>query len=157
MAYSPVARYEQMVVLASPVTHGAPTTSFEDITGLSIPMMANTAYQFEGFILFQTNATNRGIGLAVNGPASPNFVVIRTDIPTSLTGVTNGMQRAYDTGVATTAVDAANSNALARCSGFVSNGANAGNLVLRFLCNNSGGVPIVQAGSVLRVWRVSPL
>lgn len=157
MSYSPVARYEQLVVLASPVTHGAPTTSFEDITGLSIPMMASTTYQFEAFIIYQTNATNRGIGLAVNGPASPNFVIIRTDIPTSLTGVTNGMQRAYDTGVATTAVDAANSNCYARCGGIVSNGVNAGNLVLRFLCNNSAGIPVIQAGSTFRIWRVSPL
>lgn len=156
MSNSPIARLERMAVLASPVTHGAPTTSFEDITGLALPMVVNTLYQFEGYVLYQVNATNRNIALAVNGPASPGFVIIRTDIPTSLTGVTSGMQRAYDTGVAATAADAANSNLLAKCSGFVLNGATPGNLVLRFLCNNSAGTPIVQAGSTLRMWRVSP-
>jgi hypothetical protein len=150
-------RYEQRAVLASPVTHGAPTTSFADITGLSLPMMAGTLYQFEGLIIFQSSATNRGMGLALNGPASPSFVLIRTEIATSLTGVTNGMQRAYDTGVATTTVDAANSNVIAKCYGFVSNGVNAGNLILRFNSSNTAGIPVVQAGSTFRLWRVSPL
>ncbi len=156
MSYSS-GRYEQRVILASPVTHGAPTTSFEDITGMSLPMMASTLYQFDGTIIFQVSATNRGMGLAVNGPASPSFVLIKTEISTSLTGVTNGMQRAYNTGVATTTVDTANANVIAKCYGFVSNGTTAGNLVLRFNCSNSAGTPVVQAGSTFRMWRVAPL
>lgn len=147
----------QTIVLASTHTHGAPTTSMEDVPGLALPMMASSVYEFEFSIIFQTNATNRGVGLGVNGPASPAFVLTHTEIHTSLTATVAGMQRAYATGVATTAVDSANANMYARLYGFVSNGTTPGNLTLCYLCNNSAGTPSIRVGSIMRMWRVNPL
>lgn len=147
----------QTIVLATTHTHAATTTNMEDVPGLALPMMASSLYEFEFSIIFQTSAANRGIGLGVNGPAGPAFVLTHTEIHTSLSATTTGMQRAYATGTATTAVDSANTNMYARVYGFASNGTTPGNLTLCYLCNNSGGVPSIRAGSVMRMWRVSPL
>lgn len=118
-------------------------------------MMASTVYMFQFDIIWQSTSTGVGIGFGVNGPASPTFVLVRTEIPTSLTAVTQGMQRAYDTGTATGAIDSANANCFAKCYGFVSNGTTAGNLVLRLKSSAATQVS-VRAGTMGRMWRINP-
>jgi hypothetical protein len=152
--YTPYLRNQQTVIATSTSTNS--TTSFADVTGMSFPMMANTIYQFHFDIIFQTAATTTGIGFGVNGPASPTYVLVRTEIPTSLTAVTQGMQRAYDTGTSSTAIDTINVNCYAKCYGYVSNGANAGNLLLRFKSEVGTSQVSIMAGTMGRLWRISP-
>lgn len=50
------------------------TTSWADITGLSIPVLAGKTYAFSAAILYQTNATTTGARFGVNGPATPTYL-----------------------------------------------------------------------------------
>ena len=118
-------------------------------------MMANTMYQFQFDIIWLPAVSGTGIGFAVNGPTiGTGFVLVRTEIPTSSTAVTHGMQRVYDTGTNTTTIDSA-ANCYAKCYGFVSNGSTAGNLVLRFKSENTNQVSIL-VGTIGKMWRISP-
>lgn len=156
MPYNLRPEYQSMV-LAATQTKSAATNVYEDVPTFHLPVMASTLYRFEFNIIFQSPATNRGLGLSVNGPASPKYVLIRTEIPSSLTSATQGMARAYNTGTATTAVDALNTNCHARCYGFFSNGTTAGDLALSFVSNNTGGAVQIMAGSTMGMWRLSPI
>jgi hypothetical protein len=127
-----------------------------DVTGFSLPILANTDYQFEFEIIAQSSATNKGFAFGVNGPASPNYVLVHTEIPTSLTAVTQGMQRAYATGTSTATSDSITANILCRCYGRVSNGANAGNLILWASKNSNGGTMNVMPNSIMKMWRINP-
>lgn len=156
MSYVSFENNIQNVILVTGVNHTG-DLNFSDATGLSLPMMANTSYEFEFEIIFRTNGTTRGIGLSVNGPTGPINVLVHTEIPTSLTTVTMGIARAYDTGAVTTAIDLASpANNYARCYGFVSNGTTAGNLILRYRTNNIIGIAYVDAGSTMKMWRINP-
>lgn len=143
------------VILSSNYSHTG-NIGWQDVTGFSLPMLANTDYRFEFEIIFQTSATNKGIGFALNSTATPNLVVVHSEIPTSLTAVTQSLARAFDSGSITNAVDAANSNCYGKCYGFISNGATAGNLILRINKNNNGGTSTVMANSVMKMWRTKP-
>lgn len=127
-----------------------------DVTGFSLPMMASTIYEFEFDVIFQSSGTGRGIGLGVNGPATPSFVLVYSEIPTSLTTVTRGMQRAYATATSTAAVDTATADVYARCYGTVSNGTTAGNPILWANKSQNGGTMNIMPNSVMRMWRVNP-
>jgi hypothetical protein len=142
------------VILTSDVTNS--TTSFADVTGLSLPVLANTNYEFEFEVIFQGSTTGKGIALSVNGPASPTSVMVHSEIPTSLTAVSYQMARSYDTTTATTSVDTANANCYARCYGTLFNGANAGTLILRFRRNIGGGSVTVMTNSLMKMWRINP-
>ena len=134
--------------------------SWVDVTGFSLPVMANTSYEFEFEIIFQTSATNRGIGFGLNGPASPTSMVIYSQYPVSLTTVQYRMARAYNTIVsASNDVDLANTNMYGRCYGNFVNGANAGDLILSILGERSHSSPSysIMANSVMKLWRTSPI
>lgn len=155
MSYVTFENNIQTVILTSTVTRTG-STAFADATGLLLPMMASTSYEFECEVLYTSSGTNRNIGLGVNGPASPTSVLVHTEIMTSATAVLQGMQRAYDTGTAATSADVINVPQVARCYGFVTNGTTAGNLQLRFRVNNAGGTIILQPGTIMRMWRTAP-
>lgn len=66
------AKIDQLLVVTADVTNA--TTSFADVTGLTIPVKAGHTYCFEASLIFQTNATTTGARFAVNGPASPTYL-----------------------------------------------------------------------------------
>lgn len=144
----------QQTVIATSQTNNA-TTSFANVTGISFPIMASTVYLVQFDIIWQSSVNTTGISFGINGPASPTYVLFKTEIPTSLTAVTQGMVRAYDTGTATASIDTANVNSFAICYGFVSNGTTAGNLVLRVKAENANQVSVMP-GTVGRLWRINP-
>ena len=156
MAYTNEEYLVDTTVLSSDFTMSS--TTFADVTGFSLPVKANTSYEFEYEIIFTAgNSTGRGVGFGVNGPASPTSVLVHTEITTSLSAVTYGMARAYNTGTATSAVDIANTNMYARCYGAFVNGANAGNLILSMHGNSNVNANYVcKANSVMRLWRINP-
>lgn len=75
--------------------------------------------------------------------------------PTSLTATTFAHQRAPDTGAATTGIDLANVNSLARGHLLVITGASAGVLQIRFASESAGTAVTVKAGSALIASRVN--
>lgn len=153
MSFASFMKNQKTVITTS--QSNSTSTNFADVTGMGMPMMANTIYQFQFDIIYQSTNTNTGIGFGVNGPAGPIYVIVRTEIPPSLTVVTQGLQRAYDTGTASATTDAANVNTYAKCYGYVSNGNTAGNLILRFK-SESGNQVSVMPNTIGKMWRISP-
>jgi len=125
------------------------TTSFADITGLTFTAAPYTSYVFEAWLIFQSDTATTGIKFSTNGPASPDVIVVQTRIPISLTSVTLGSQRAYNTGTASASVDTINANLLAHVTGILRNGSTQGPFTIRFAAETTGIVK-VMTGSILR-------
>lgn len=129
------------------------TTTVANVTGLAIALDANSTYSIEAKVMFQTAATTTGIRLT---QAIPNgaTVVAQWNTPTSLTARTLANQRAANTGAATTAIDAANSNSLATGSLLVITAATAGTLQVRFASSSTTNA-VVKAGSNLVALKIA--
>lgn len=123
------------------------TTSYADITDLVIPVSANTRYDIECKMIYSANATTTGIGIGWTGPASPTLVggQMRSGLTSATVGGTTSVGN--DTGGVTTASVATSGN-FATFEGFWSNGANSGNVQMRFKSEVAVAAAIViQAGS----------
>ncbi|OHA79557.1 MAG: hypothetical protein A2747_03915 [Candidatus Yonathbacteria bacterium RIFCSPHIGHO2_01_FULL_44_41] len=107
------------------------STAYQNITGLSWAISANTRYDIECYILYDASATTRGLGVGWTGPSSP--LITSAQMVSGITTATVGGTTIVgdDTGAVTTASVATTNNS-ARFSGFWSNGANAGTLQMRF-------------------------
>ena len=140
------------VRLAADVTNN--TTTLANVTGLALALAANSTYQIDGRVMFQTAATTTGIRLTQTVPSGAT-VVAQWNTPTSLTASTLANQRAADAGATTTAIDTANANTLATTSILVITGATAGNLQIRFASEVSGSKAVVKAGSNLVAIKVA--
>lgn len=132
------------------------TVSFADVTGLVAPVAANRKYAFQAWLFHHGNAVTSGHRFAVNGPAAPNLFKVgswSSEKPTGLTmtdmGV--GMVTAYDTAIGlylNTPGATAAAAMLTIISGLIENGANAGNLAIRFASEVAVAAGItVQRGS----------
>ena len=138
--------------LAADVTNN--TTTLANVTGLALALAANSTYQIDGRVMFQTAATTTGIRLTQTVPSGAT-VVAQWNTPTSLTASTLANQRAADAGATTTAIDTANANTLATTSILVVTAATAGNLQIRFASEVSGSKAVVKAGSNLVAIKVA--
>ena len=155
MSYNQYDNNIDIAILTSEITNN--TNNMADVTGLSLPMMANTSYEFECEIIWRINDTGRGIRFSINGPESPTLVLLHTEISNGLSSIVNNIARAYNSGLGSTDIDAANTNSYARCYGFVTNGSTAGNLQLRFSRSGGTGTIIyVEPGTIMRMWRTNP-
>jgi hypothetical protein len=119
----------------------AAVTAFADIPGFVRALLANEAVHFRAVLVYRANATTTGVRLGVNGPASPAVLAYRTTTARtnalqSAAGATDNetsfMSQAYDAPAADSGVAAANTDYLASIEGIIVNGANAGNLAMRF-------------------------
>ena len=140
------------VRLAADVTNN--TTTLANVTGLALALAANSTYQIDGRVMFQTATTTTGIRLTQTVPSGAT-VVAQWNTPTSLTASTLANQRAADAGATTTAIDTANANTLATTSILVVTAATAGNLQIRFASEVSGSKAVVKAGSNLVAIKVA--
>lgn len=140
------------VRLAADVTNN--TTTLANVTGLALALAANSTYQIDGRVMFQTAATTTGIRLTQTVPSGAT-VVAQWNTPTSLTASTLANQRAADAGATTTAIDTSNANTLATTSILVVAAATAGNLQIRFASEVSGSKAVVKAGSNLVAIKVA--
>ena len=138
--------------LAADVTNN--TTTLANVTGLALALAANSTYQIDGRVMFQTATTTTGIRLTQTVPSGAT-VVAQWNTPTSLTASTLANQRAADAGATTTAIDTANANTLATTSILVITAATAGNLQIRFASEVSGSKAVVKAGSNLVAIKVA--
>lgn len=138
--------------LAVDVTNS--TVTLADVTGLLVPLAANSTYAIEAKVMFQTAATTTGIRLTQTIPTGAT-VVAQWNTPTSLTASTLANQRATDAGAASTAIDTANANTLATGSLLLITGATAGNLQIRFASEVATSNAVVKAGSNLVATKVA--
>jgi hypothetical protein len=124
------------------------TASFADVTGLSFALAANTRYAFTFWVPFTSAATTTGIGIALNGPASPTLFVAHGTTPTTLSAASQNGMRAYDTaGVITPSVDTQDVPLLAILHGVIETGASGGTLVVRFRSEVAASAVTVKAGA----------
>ena len=149
-----LASNEIITVLGS--TQTTTSATLVDCTGLLLPVDANSNYQVEGFILFQSAVTTNGIWLSVNGPTIGSGVVaINFNIPSSATANQGRNIIAYDGGSATTDVPAANTTYFALMNGIYITGATAGNLQFRFASEGAGTTVRIMQGSSIRLRKVA--
>lgn len=136
-------------------TQSTTSTTLVDCTGLSVSVAANSTYQIEGFILFQsTNATN-GIGVSLNGPASPTEIAFNIQFARTVSLNFNSNAKAYDEFTIMPDVGAANTTYFALMNGTLVNGANAGTLQVRFASETGGATAKIMAGSSIRLKKVA--
>lgn len=131
------------------------TTSFADVTGLSLAIPATGYYSFRAIVIFYTSATTTGIGLAMNGPTT-SYLAYRTCIPTTGVQGTDAEMvehvTAWDTGTATLSIDASSTRRVATIEGGFYASA-TGTLVVRFKSEVSTSAVYVTYGSRLDLWR----
>lgn len=125
-------------------------TTLTDITGLSLPIAANADLMFEALIIWQSAATTTGIRIAINGPAGAVEVTALAEIQTSAAAFALQLHTGYQGGAATTSIDTANARRVARLSGVVRNGPNAGTLSIQVASEVAGSVVTVKRGSWAR-------
>lgn len=114
-------------VLASDVS--STSTAFAD-TALSLALAANTTYTLRCVLVHTSAATTTAPQVALNGPASPTGLRYVVETGTSATATHRASQTAYDT--VTNPATGGGAVALPiRVDGYIQNGANAGNLVVR--------------------------
>lgn len=126
------------------------STSYADVTGLTASVAANTTYVFEAYIIWQSSGSTEGIGLAVNGPASPTLLVSHAAANASanyyqfITVAT-----AYDTGALATSGAGATDRA-AHVRGVITTGASSGTFAIRYRAETGGAnSATVKTGSTL--------
>lgn len=132
------------------------SAALQDDDELLFAMAANATYTFE-FVLWVHNdgGPAAGVQVALNGPAAPGYVFYWVGITTAFavgpfTG-NGGRAAAYET--AFSEAIAGGEWICIRISGSVENGANAGNLVLRWAQNAAVEVDVrVKQGSYV-VWH----
>ncbi len=135
-------------VLAGDVTNA--TTSYADLTGMTLAVAASTRYAIECVFRYDANATTTGVAFGWTGPASPTLtsgLMVSGLTTATVGGVTlNG----NDTGGVTTASVATTAN-VATLTGLWANGSNAGNIQMRFKSEIAVASAIIaKAGSWCR-------
>lgn len=133
-------------------------TAFTDLTGISVPMAANTGYMIEGAIAWTVAATTTGYRFGVAGPglATANIVF---DVNATATTWTTSTQVHNNTALtpsvaAATASPFAVTPNLVRFQGYVMNGATAGNLRLQGASELAGTAITVKRGTYMTVRAV---
>lgn len=127
--------------------------SLVNITGLTAALLANHVYEFEAELLFTTSADTTGIKAGVNySAAGATFNAIKTANTTGAT-VTSEDMSVLNSGSAAFAT-AASGIVAVNIKGFMTTGANAGNLTIQHLKVTSG-TSTVKKGSTLKVRQVA--
>lgn len=139
-----------ITVVRKPSPQSTSLIILSDISDLGVTLLANSEYRFEFDIVFRTTATANGLGLAINGPSSPDLITYRCAIPSSGDGTGSnftGWGTAYDDLVMPTTGAIANADLVARIIGFINTGASGGILIPRVRSEVATQTITVQAGS----------
>jgi hypothetical protein len=134
------------------------STSFVDVTGLTVRVDPNRTYSFRCDFTFTSSAATTGIAFAMVGPPSPTTFNYMTDITQAAANGSNGMITMIGNGDdatsrATRSVPAASTKYFARIDGTVITAASGGNLQARVKASNAHNVTVV-AGSHCLVFQV---
>ena len=138
------------VYTTADVTDSSGVATYTDITGLSFAVSANKDYWFEADLLVASSLGTVGLGIQVTGPAAPTSVsywyryfdnaLVYQQLPFATAFSTSIMPSDYPT-----------TKQIAKVSGLIQNGANAGTVQLQF-ASETGTAVTVYKGSVLR-WK----
>lgn len=123
-------------------------------TPITFPVLANTTYYIDCFLIFQTTTTTTGIAFALNTPATPGYVNYTAGIPTAADGTGGALQgwgTASEDYVTGTGVQAAMTSYVARLYGVFANGANAGNLTVKYKSELASQNGTLKAGSMCQL------
>jgi hypothetical protein len=126
-------------------------TSLQNASGLEYPIGPGEVICGEANLFFLVNTTATGMAFALNGPASPNTVLMAVSIPTTATATQHGSAAAYETKVIGTA-GLVTTN-VAQMKFFVINGPNAGTLAVR-ICSEGTTLVTLRKGSWAKFTRV---
>lgn len=125
------------------------STSYADVTGLTAAVAANTTYQFEAYINWKSSGGTEGIGLAINGPASPTVLVVHVGINAAANFYQFAGNATYDSGVVATVGGSATVR-IAHVRGVITTGGTSGTLAIRYRAETgSANSATVVAGSSL--------
>ncbi len=142
------------VVTASNSTNNS-NANMADATGLSFSVEANKKYYFEFDVVYQSTNINTGIALSMSAPSSPTSLVFYGQVWSSVTTSAFGMGRANDAVAGTASnTDSANTDTLGKITGYLSNGANAGTLIVRFRSSRNGTTVSVRADSMGKLYEL---
>jgi hypothetical protein len=128
------------------------STSFADITGMGFNMVANGVYEATWDIIWRSATVTVGVGLAINGPASPVSVggivfILGVRAAGAITDIFSAGFAAYDTpNLTSLTTNATATDYGARISCLVENGATAGVLIPRWR-SETATATTVEAGS----------
>lgn len=127
------------------------STVLVDITNLIAKLESNRAYAFHAEMQFSLAGAVSGFKFGVAGPASPtNFLYQIEALSSGLVVAGMGL------GATVAGALAVTGSHMARISGLIENGANAGNLSIQFAQNVSNGSAItILRGAWLNVWNLS--
>lgn len=156
--YSQSVKLDAKLRVLSDVTNS--TTSFADVTGLTVGLIAGRKYAFEAHLFHTNNATTTGSRFGVNIGATPTVLlvgVINTTTPAvAAASMDAGGTASLDTSPSGATTTGTLSPALAHgiLSGFIQPSAD-GTFAIR--CQSEIAVAsglVVKAGSWLRIWEV---
>jgi hypothetical protein len=139
---SPFSTEIQHTMLSSDQTMNS--TSYADITGLSVSLLANKRYWFKFVIVTTSVSTSTGAGWSINGPAFTNLQYYSWYPSSTTAALYNNAVSSYDFGT-TTGNNAV--RGLATIEGTVDTSA-SGTLIGRFRSENTNTVT-AKAGSVV--------
>lgn len=135
-------------------------TSLADDTHLSLPVMANAEYEIEVTLWVTAAATTTGAAVSLNGPASPTFLQFSAfgQITQGASGAAStifmGSATAYNTILLGASVASTTVPSMVVIKGYLSNGATAGNLVVRIAGEAAASITYRQ-GSMMRLTRIA--
>jgi hypothetical protein len=123
---------------------------------MSFPVEANSTYDFEAYLVFQSNNTGYGVGFSINGPVNPVWALHQTMVTQTATAnyYLNGFGYNLPNNTSASVV-AANTNYLAKMRGTIATGENGGILILRWRGENAAGTYTVVAGSFILYSKVA--
>jgi hypothetical protein len=145
----------KLVVSGSDVTNS--TTSFADVTGLTVATKAGIRYNFETHLYHQTAATTTGAQFGVNhsGAATALIIAAIQQITSSVTAATYGSSAAVtavDTAAVVETTGPGTSNFLAIMSGYIVPTAD-GTFAVRCKSEVAASALTIKVGSWLRIWQ----
>ncbi len=112
---TPVAKLDQNLVVTADVVNA--TTSFADVTGLTVPVLAGKTYLVEAMLIHVNNATTTGSRFGFNGPAMT--YVIASTIDTVTPSVTASAHSAGAVTALETAITAQTTGSIANRSALI--------------------------------------
>lgn len=126
------------------------SSSLANVAGLSFAVDANTTYGFQFIIPFTTNSL-QGIRLDITGPTDPTLIFWIRETPIAQDASVSALQTKslveYLTDLVVTSTDISNTLRVARLSGVLVNGANAGTLQVQVASGLNGQAAVVKRGA----------
>ena len=152
---------ESVAVVSTTATQQSTSTTLANINQLVLPVEANSVYEIDAFITFQSAATTTGLGLGVLTPAL-SINLIEIVIPVTSTAAASQLRTIFpnaavatnDTSIVGTGVTAINSNHTARISGLIKTNSNKGNCQLQFRSEISDSAVTLQIGSIMTLKKI---